>query len=569
LREAETTTTERSSRAASGASLAIIAAVMLWPLCVAADGAPDPEVGRRIYQDGIRVSGRPVKVIIAGDTEFEGAQFNCLTCHRRSGLGSFEGDVVASMVTAEALYEETTSGPRKRPAYTDETLARALREGIDPAGQPFDPIMPRYELTDAEAEGLIAYLRTLSAQVSPGVTEEQLHLATVITGEVDAAPMLDVLQTFFDEKNNQRRNPEGRRQAGPFYRANMDQAYRRWQLHPWRLTGAAESWGAQLEERYRQQPVFAMISGLGSGEWQPIHEFCEAHQIPCLLPNTDLPTIEAGDYYSLYFSEGMSLEARTIADHLRGGSDTRRVLQVVHPDTRGETAAAELRRALDPSDVSFSEEIRLDGPSFDPVELGRRIDSSDATIVVLWLTLDEIEGLAEWIAEARTSSAARRIYLSSTLSGGSPSKLPEPVRQAAYVVHPFTLDDEFPGKFARAKVWLDSREIEIRARRVQAQTYFACMLLGEALMHIKYDYFFRDYLIESIDHMTVLSKLSIAHPSPSFGPGQRFISKGCYLLAPTAAAADGTTDGEQDAVRWIVPGHGIAARPAERNRSTP
>jgi len=565
LRETEAARIVRSSSAAAGALAALAAAALLWPANAAAAGAPDLEIGRRLYRDGIRASGRPVKVIVAGDTEFEGTQFNCQTCHRRSGLGSFEGDVVASMVTAAALYEDKTSGPRKRRAYTDETLARALRDGVDSDGQPFDPIMPRYELTDVEAEGLIAYLRTLSAQVSPGVTEEQLHLATVITGDIDAGPMLDVLQTFFDEKNNQRRNPEGRRKAGPFYRANVDQAYRRWELHPWRLTGGAASWRAQLEEHYRQQPVFALISGLGGDEWRPIHEFCEAHEIPCLLPNIDLPPIETGDYYSLYFSEGLTLEARAIASQLSSGSHDRRVLQVVHPDARGETAAAALRGALDTRAGRSVEEIRLDRQSFDAAELERRIDASDATVVVLWLTLDEIEELAPWIALGRASAAGPRIYLSSTLTGGSPSAIPEPVRQAAHIAHPFTLDDELPSRFARAKVWLESRGIEIRDPRIQAQTYFVCMLLGEALMHVKYDYFFRDYLIESIDHMTVLSKFSIAHPSPSFGPGQRFISKGCYVLAPAGTAADGA----EDAVTWIVPGHTAPGSPVGRNRSAP
>jgi hypothetical protein len=45
--------------------------------------------------------------------------------------------------------------------------------------------------------------------------------------------------------------------------------------------------------------------------------------------------------------------------------------------------------------------------------------------------------------------------------------------------------------------------------------------------------------------MTVLANFSASHPTLSFGPGQRFASKGCYMLPPGA--------GQEDA-EWIVPG---------------
>ena len=67
--------------------------------------------------------------------------------------------------------------PRIRPAYDLALLARALRDGVDAAGRPFDPIMPRYDLSDEDVLNLDAFLRTLSTDISPGVAEKEIHLA--------------------------------------------------------------------------------------------------------------------------------------------------------------------------------------------------------------------------------------------------------------------------------------------------------------------------------------------------------------------------------------------------------
>ena len=84
-----------------------------------------------------------------------------------------------------------------RPAYTDETLATALRTGEDPSGRKFNDVMPRYALDEHAMKILIFYLKNLSAEISPGVSDTTLGLATVVTEEVskeDLEAMLSPLQ---------------------------------------------------------------------------------------------------------------------------------------------------------------------------------------------------------------------------------------------------------------------------------------------------------------------------------------------------------------------------------------
>ena len=122
-------------------------------------------LGERIYRDGVLPSGEPLMAMIQGDIPVEGTMFSCVSCHLRSGLGSFEGGVLTPPTNGNILYKpwdsrRETAKMRKggmeggeklwkrswyylsrfgefpsRPAYTDETLADALREGADPEGR--------------------------------------------------------------------------------------------------------------------------------------------------------------------------------------------------------------------------------------------------------------------------------------------------------------------------------------------------------------------------------------------------------------------------------------------------
>ena len=47
------------------------------------------------------------------------------------------------------------------PAYDPTTFARAVRQGLDSSGGQLDPFMPHWQLTDAEVNALIAFLKTL------------------------------------------------------------------------------------------------------------------------------------------------------------------------------------------------------------------------------------------------------------------------------------------------------------------------------------------------------------------------------------------------------------------------
>src|SRR5262249_51098310 len=151
------------------------AVVVGFASALALAGAPSPvpdvALGQRMYREGLLPSSQPLHGILQGDLPAEGSHLQCVTCHRRSGFGSSEGATFVPPITGPALfqtselqrvdlfrklYEEDLAGrswvrvreQRSRPAYTDDTLAVALREGKDPTGRLLDPLMPRYRLSD-------------------------------------------------------------------------------------------------------------------------------------------------------------------------------------------------------------------------------------------------------------------------------------------------------------------------------------------------------------------------------------------------------------------------------------
>src|ERR1700739_2174075 len=201
---------------------------------------------------------------------------------------------------------------------TEARLARAIREGIDSEGRPLSYLMPRFEINDADMASLIDYLKTLDPPRVPGVTDTTLHFATIFTPDADPVKrsgVLDVMQKYFAERNSRQMVPSRRLVASgkTQYSRTMFMVHRQWQLHVWDLTGPPATWEAQLKQHLAKEPVLAVISGLGGSNWAPVHGFCEQEALPCLFPNVEVPVVAHDDFYDLYFSKGVLLEAQLIA----------------------------------------------------------------------------------------------------------------------------------------------------------------------------------------------------------------------------------------------------------------
>jgi len=525
-------------------------------------------LGKRIYRQGLLPSGQPVRATVQYDAPFTGRQLSCVSCHRRSGLGSSEGPVGIPAISGAYLfqprevrrtsvYQTSVKGPGTRPAFTNDTLKRAIRDGLDPSGRVLDPVMPRYNLDDEALEHLVAYLKTLSVEPSPGVTNTTIHFATIVTEDADSEKrkaLLDVLQTYFADKNAEIRGELRRQETTKVQSAVLGisrkyKAYRKWQLHVWDLRGPNETWSRQLERYYKEQPVFAVISGLGRGRWQPVHEFCERSELPCLLPITDLPGVSDTDFYSIYFSKGLTLEAQALAKYLNSDSATNnhmgKVVQVFR-DRDGAVPADALRQALQTKGFSPTTDRNISRMQKLTTSFWRNLVEKDKPdVLVLWLADDDLRDLN---ALAQPGAKRMRIFLSSTLVSDSKRIVPKTLRESAYLAHPFDLPDASARKFIRTRNWLRFKGLQVADMRVQASAYLAATIANRAVTHLR-DNFSREFFIERIEHMMDNIISTFIYPHLSLGPDQRFASKGCYI----AKLSEDDRTRLEVVSEWIVP----------------
>jgi mono/diheme cytochrome c family protein len=119
------------------------------------------ELGRRIYTTGVDEDGRVIRrsaIMMFGRAA-------CAQCHGAdargrkisSMMGSFEAPDIRWSTLSRPMQEENGA---LEPAYDAATFGKALREGIDSAGDTLEAPMPRWDLTDAQVEALIAFLKT-------------------------------------------------------------------------------------------------------------------------------------------------------------------------------------------------------------------------------------------------------------------------------------------------------------------------------------------------------------------------------------------------------------------------
>lgn len=489
-----------------------------------ATGGAELAAGRRIYLDGQRSDGQPLLAGRAGGMTLSGAEAACVNCHRRSGFGGAEGRSYIPPIHGAALFDRppasAATGASARPAYTEQTLARALRDGIDPAGRRLDYVMPRYQLSDPEVRALSRHLRQLSARPFAAADARRLDFATVLTPGVpadQAATMKAALQSCFDRHNAGPAPAPGRQRLGPELAMAR---WQQWQLHVWELRGAPDTWTAQLAELARRQPVFAIVGGIGRNDWRPVHDFCEDQGIPCLFPHLEIPAVGESDYYNLYLSRGLLLEAALIARHLAEQSPPKRVIQVRRgDDPAAQAAAAALARSLAAHGIASDERELAAGPT----DRAGQFATTAGEALILWLRGDELRQLAA------VEPAATPVYLSATLAGGERAPLAAAWKARALMAYPFELPHKRSARQQRWRLGGQAADRTPAEAIVHGDAEIACAALGIGMDAVT-GHLHRDYLVERLEVILGRDGLAGHYPRLSLGAGQRFAAKTGYLV---------------------------------------
>jgi len=121
----------------------------------------------------------------------------------------------------------------------------------------------------------------------------------------------------------------------------------------------------------------------------------------------------------------------------------------------------------------------------------------------------------------------------------------EPLRRKLLLTWPWALPEHEEPLIYRVRAWMRARGIERTHERLQLATWLALAVADHSLTHIV-ENFSRDFFVESVEEEAENALNPGLFPSLSLGPGQRYASKGSYVVRLTAS-------GMEPVSGWIVP----------------
>ncbi|HEV2840857.1 MAG TPA: ABC transporter substrate-binding protein [Chthoniobacterales bacterium] len=259
---------------------ALLLSVVLPGMCAfalaAGESAPSERSaaisrGRQIYLTGVPANGAPLTASVGNPAmEVPASILKCVNCHGSDGRGKAEGGVTPANIRWEELTKPSAGGPagRRRSAYSEKLLVRAIAVGIDASGNRLDPAMPHYRLTHEQAADLVAYLEVLGREADPGVTENALKIGVVLPpagGPGSAQRIREVVAAFALQVNEQ----------GGFYGRRLQFAFTN---APAEVAARA---GAIRDFVESEQP-FVLISSYVTGCEQEIGRYLDENKVPLI-----------------------------------------------------------------------------------------------------------------------------------------------------------------------------------------------------------------------------------------------------------------------------------------------
>jgi cytochrome c oxidase subunit II len=113
--------------------------------------------GQRIYFTAESASGQSI-TYTGGPGMMTQGRLVCVNCHGSEGHGGRVNFMMQSFDVPNIAWPELTADD---PPYTEETLKRAITQGLDPAGDPLKYPMPRWQISDPDLNDLVSFIKTL------------------------------------------------------------------------------------------------------------------------------------------------------------------------------------------------------------------------------------------------------------------------------------------------------------------------------------------------------------------------------------------------------------------------
>ena len=156
--------------------------------------------------------------------------------------------------------------------------------------------------------------------------------------------------------------------------------------------------------------------------------------------------------------------------------------------------------------------------------------------MLLWAGPECYGALSDAAAQARRPGM---VFLSSSLLKESFLAVPEAARQFTYFTYPYRLDLEITRGKDLGKMGMmppQNAPLPVASRNVAQKTAAIAELMPEIYMMMLSN-FYRDYMLDIIGMCGDMK--DAPYDWLSFGPGQRYAAKGCYIVQLTEGAEPG------------------------------
>lgn len=492
--------------------------------------------GKQVYTVTSSPSGGEITAFLKiSSVQAPGEAMPCVNCHGADGLGRPEGDIVPGNISWKELakpYRVRLPGGRERPSYTDEALARAITEGVDPAGNNLAPSMPRYSMPREDLDALIAYIKILGGEQEVGVTDGSIRLATVLPmhGRMSEAgkAMESMIKAYLADVNGK----------GGVYS-------RRLELEVLDYGESGQSALAAVKGLVERSETFALIAPFLAGADEEIAELANAAGLPIVGPQTQYPLTAAQLNRSVfYLFPGLREEAMVLLDFSTvSGPGKGRPFAIVSADHA--VSQSVLDTVLDAArhkGLQPVQPIAYRAGALDGSRVSLDLKAAGVGAVLFHGAPDDLNALAEGSVAADWHPQVLLWGAPVNMSVFNAATL---LDQGLFLAYPVLPSDQSPAGSREISRLMDAHGLPKGPFRAQLSAFCACKILMEGLKAAGRQ-LTREGLISALERLYEFE--TGLTPKITYGPNRRIGALGAYILK-----ADGAKKDLVPASGWIVP----------------
>ena len=484
----------------------------------AAELTAQEEIGKRIYFEGKGNEDAIIAYFGRDRSAMPATLLPCANCHGRDGRGRPEGGVEPPDITWNNLtkqYGHRHPNGRTHAAFDEVSLAEAVRAGIDPAYNALDPTMPLFEMSDRDMAALIAYLKKLGKDLSPGVSKTAIRIGTLVPGpgpfEGFGKTVTGALEAYFSAQN----------ESGGIYG-------RRIELVVAQRTDDLEETLANLQRLIEEEPVFAFVSGFAAGMEREIFDLLEENDVPNLGPITLMPLPAGINDGSVFLTTASVAEqAQALFAHMANLSNgVLGPIAVVHDGVPNiETVVRAIDRESAARGLPKPFELVI-GRGKGVMEQAVAELSRGEVEAVIYLGSDEL--LAALASITSATSWRPTILVSGPLNSRAAINMPPEFKGKVFTAYPTLPSDRSADGTNELKKLQNKQDLNREHMATQISTFAAAKVLIEGLRRSGRA-ISREKFVESLEGLSNFN--TGLTPAISFGPAKHVGASGAHVIA--------------------------------------